>query len=186
MSGHRFTKVLFAVEHSGTALGVALKAADLEKLLAQAASLSPGGALELYPMPNQALFELAIQPHPKHQGTRITDETATELLSAILALPEAQACLHKLRSGQGTNTPSAVWLRAETLVNSVRKTPAESDAELIQALAGDESFGAVRIQRLMGLNYFKAASKLEQLAAEGLIHAVDGDPFKFTVKIAQI
>lgn len=58
---HKFTKVLFAVEHDGKVYGVHLPADKLEQLLAEAARLSPGGSLELYPMPNQGLFTLAVQ-----------------------------------------------------------------------------------------------------------------------------
>lgn len=56
---HRFTKVLFAVEHDGKAYGVHLPADKLESLLAEAAMLSPSGSLEMYPMPNQELFKVA-------------------------------------------------------------------------------------------------------------------------------
>lgn len=58
---HKFTKVLFAVEHDGKAYGVHLPADKLEKLLTEAARLSPSGSLEMYPMPNQQLFTLAVQ-----------------------------------------------------------------------------------------------------------------------------
>ncbi|MFU5667437.1 hypothetical protein ACM7UX_31300 [Pseudomonas aeruginosa] len=58
---HKFTKVLFAVEHDGKAYGVHLPADNLEQLLAEAARLSPSGSLEMYPMPNQGLFTLAVQ-----------------------------------------------------------------------------------------------------------------------------
>lgn len=58
---HKFTKVLFAVEHDGKAYGIHLPADKLEKLLAEAARLSSSGSLELYPMPNQELFALATQ-----------------------------------------------------------------------------------------------------------------------------
>ncbi|HEJ2342241.1 TPA: hypothetical protein ACWLUJ_005758 [Pseudomonas aeruginosa] len=56
---HKFTKVLFAVEHDGKAYGVHLPADKLESLLAEAARLSPSGSLEMYPMPNQDLFRVA-------------------------------------------------------------------------------------------------------------------------------
>lgn len=59
--GHKFTKVLFAVEHDGKAYGVHLPADKLELLLSEAAKLSPSGSLEMYPMPNQQLFTLAVQ-----------------------------------------------------------------------------------------------------------------------------
>lgn len=58
---HKFTKVLFAVEHDGKVYGVHLPAEKLEQLLAEAAKLSPSGSLEMYPMPNQELFTLAVQ-----------------------------------------------------------------------------------------------------------------------------
>lgn len=58
---HKFTKVLFAVEHDGKAYGVHLPAEKLEQLLAEAARLSPSGSLEMYPMPNQGVFTLAVQ-----------------------------------------------------------------------------------------------------------------------------
>ena len=64
MAGHKFTKVLFAVEHDGKAYGVGLRGKELEQLLAYAAQLSPGGSLELYLMPNQQVFDLALQPSP--------------------------------------------------------------------------------------------------------------------------
>ena len=51
---HKFTKVLFAVEHEGKAYGIHLPADRLEKLLAEAARLSPSGSLEMYPMPNRS------------------------------------------------------------------------------------------------------------------------------------
>jgi hypothetical protein len=51
----------FAVEHDGKAYGVHLPADKLEQLLTEAARLSPSGSLEMYPMPNQELFALAIQ-----------------------------------------------------------------------------------------------------------------------------
>ncbi|WP_228757834.1 hypothetical protein, partial [Pseudomonas aeruginosa] len=57
---HKFTKVLFAVEHDGKAYGVHLPAEKLEQLLAEAAKLSPSGSLEMYPMPNQELFTMAV------------------------------------------------------------------------------------------------------------------------------
>lgn len=58
---HKFTKVLFAVEHDGQAYGVHLPAEALEKLLAEAARLSPSGVLEMHPMPNQNLFRVAFE-----------------------------------------------------------------------------------------------------------------------------
>ncbi|MBC7198225.1 MAG: hypothetical protein H5U32_03145 [Pseudomonas balearica] len=58
---YKFTKVLFAVEHDGKVYGVHLPADKLEQLLAEAARLSPSGSLEMYPMPNQGLFTLAVQ-----------------------------------------------------------------------------------------------------------------------------
>ncbi|CRN68906.1 hypothetical protein AX279_17705 [Pseudomonas sp. J237] len=58
---HKFTKVLFAVEHGGKAYGIHLPAEKLELLLVEAAKLSPSGSLELFPMPNQELFSLALQ-----------------------------------------------------------------------------------------------------------------------------
>lgn len=58
---HKFTKVFFAVEHDGKAYGVHLPASKLEQLLSEAANLSPSGTLEMYPMPNQELFTLAVQ-----------------------------------------------------------------------------------------------------------------------------
>lgn len=58
---HKFTKVLFAVEHDGKVYGVHLPAEKLEQLLAEAAKLSPGGSLEMFPMPNQELFSLAVK-----------------------------------------------------------------------------------------------------------------------------
>lgn len=58
---HKFTKVLFAVEHDGKAYGVDLPGNKLEQLLVEAAKLSPSGSLEMYPMPNQELFSLAVQ-----------------------------------------------------------------------------------------------------------------------------
>ncbi|MBX8557098.1 hypothetical protein K5D56_21770 [Pseudomonas cichorii] len=58
---HKFTKVLFAVEHNGKAYGVHLPADKLEQLLIEAAKLSPSGSLEMHPMPNQELFTLAVQ-----------------------------------------------------------------------------------------------------------------------------
>ncbi len=58
---HKFTKVLFAVEHDGKTYGIHLPAEKLEKLLAEAARLSSSGSLELYSMPNQELFALATQ-----------------------------------------------------------------------------------------------------------------------------
>lgn len=57
---HKFTKVLFAVEHDGKVYGVHLPADKLEQLLAEAARLSPSGSLEMYPMPNQELFTMAV------------------------------------------------------------------------------------------------------------------------------
>ncbi|HBO8075003.1 TPA: hypothetical protein L5C58_004016 [Pseudomonas aeruginosa] len=59
--GHKFTKVLFAVEHDGKVYGVHLPADKFEQLLAEAARFSPSGSLEMYPMPNQGLFTLAVQ-----------------------------------------------------------------------------------------------------------------------------
>ncbi|MCS7526928.1 hypothetical protein N0609_11500 [Pseudomonas aeruginosa] len=44
---HKFTKVLSAVEHEGKAYGIHLPADRLEKLLAEAARLSPSGSLEM-------------------------------------------------------------------------------------------------------------------------------------------
>lgn len=61
MAAHKFTKVLFAVEHEGKTYGVHLPAAKLEELLALAAKLSPSGSLEMFPIPNQELFSLAFQ-----------------------------------------------------------------------------------------------------------------------------
>lgn len=58
---HKFTKVLFAVEHDGKAYGVHLPADKLEQLLSYAAQLSPSGYLEMFPIPNQEVFTLVFQ-----------------------------------------------------------------------------------------------------------------------------
>ncbi|EMM5100277.1 hypothetical protein ACK249_003621 [Pseudomonas aeruginosa] len=61
---HKFTKVLFALEYQGKAYGVRLPAKQMEKWLAEVASQSASGTLDLHLMPNQELFAVAVQPAP--------------------------------------------------------------------------------------------------------------------------
>lgn len=76
---HKFTKVLFAVEHEGKAYGIHLPADKLEKLLAEAAKLSPSGSLEMYPMPNQELFALATQKPDEARFEPVKVNTAADI-----------------------------------------------------------------------------------------------------------
>lgn len=55
-----FTKSLFAVELDGQPFAVALPTDKMIELLEVAARMSPGGALELMPVPNKDLFAVAM------------------------------------------------------------------------------------------------------------------------------
>lgn len=55
-----FTKSLFAVELDGQPFAVALPTDKMIELLEIAARMSPGGALELMPIPNKDLFAMAM------------------------------------------------------------------------------------------------------------------------------
>jgi hypothetical protein len=57
-----FTKSLFAVELDGQPFAVALPADKMNELLAIAARMSAGGALDLMPVPNKDLFTVAMVP----------------------------------------------------------------------------------------------------------------------------
>jgi hypothetical protein len=104
---HKFTKVLFAVEHEGKAYGIHLPAEKLEKLLVEAARLSASGSLELYPMPNQELFTLATQAPAEERFMPVKVGAATDipwsgddvLYIDVTDNPDREALSHIYRSG---------------------------------------------------------------------------------------
>lgn len=57
----------------------------------------------------------------------------------------------------------------------------ETDEQLLELLAGAEHFGISRVQRLTGLNFHKAAGRVERLSSKGLIRPVEGTPWKYLV-----
>ena len=57
----------------------------------------------------------------------------------------------------------------------------ETDEQLLKELAKDDLFGIIRIQRLMGWGYNRAARKAEELLAEGITKQLPGSPYKFFV-----
>lgn len=57
-----FTKSMFAVELDGQPYAIALPVEKMNELLAIAAKMSEGGSLDLMPVPNKALFSMAMTP----------------------------------------------------------------------------------------------------------------------------
>jgi hypothetical protein len=55
-----FTKSIFAVELDGRPYAIALSVENMNELLVIAAKMSIGGALDLRPVPNEALFTMAM------------------------------------------------------------------------------------------------------------------------------
>ncbi len=61
------------------------------------------------------------------------------------------------------------------------KPKCETDEQLLQELAKEDSFGITRIQRLMGWGYNRAGRKADEFLAQGITKQVPGIPYKFFV-----
>lgn len=99
-----FTKSLFAVELDGQPFAVALPSDKMNELLAVAASMSSGGALELMPVSNKDLFAMVMVPTVTQTAVRSIVKSLSDMTLA--------ACAQEVIGRQDTETLPDGALRA--------------------------------------------------------------------------
>lgn len=138
--GAKFSKQLLAVELDGKPYAVALSSEAMLKVLETAAAASPGGTLDLRPVPNAALFDVLLENAAPNQ---------TDLVSTCPDCGQfrdhGHQCPAPTRPGE---------TQYETAVKVVR-----------EANKASTSF----IQRRLNIGYNAAARLIERMEAEGIV-----------------